>query len=905
MRDRGCTGRPVQHVLVGRPQPTTRGVRRNLDTDTRIHHVVLTGMATAQACHLRNRLQRRCRVDVVPDCLGNLTAPADRAAIIVAGELGLSEPAVRAATRLRTECFVWQPIVLLLEDPHVPTVPEWSVHVRSMPPDITDLVQLLSAVSPVTHDRQLEIASASLLSLWDALLSLSRTCRAPATIGQEELSAALQHIEALSVANPATRTLEPLSELVLRGPALVRMPEVGPEGSARLKQLVVQAEEAVRAVRGAQRLHASVHHLNNLVRLEAWSSSRPWQLMREAHSVLAHFPGAVADRLSPGLSRNLVAIRKVLLEPLAQPPDHGPGDALAAAFDAASSALAETRHHIARLRAVHCGSGEVSIDRILVVEDEPCWREQIVALLKDMDLPTRVEQASNVEQAERCLHAEGCGVLLLLDLGLPLNSSDESDGKVALDGGLHLARTANSSGLAARVIVLTAAENYAEAVRMALRSGVEAWDYIQKGPFWEEQLRSRVRIALMPRPPRIPDVQVYRSTLGLVCVDGVEVLLDRKPYLLLEYLAERARRWCPVERMREDLSQPGRHDLTPPLTRDADSSGLETVGAHVTPYDLLTPARLQDLVYDVRRGISEAFAATGRRLDASALLAFQPEPPAYRLQARTEVCESPSSTLHAAAPASVLIIEDDPHWADAIVAAVRFLGFDTALARTLDEAKAAVLSRPPDLISLDLQIPRDEAELASGLASEANSVAFLEFLGSASPESRTAVLTAVAHMDGVMLDLLRKGIAVSDYVSKQWDRPLDRLVHSLWRLWMEGQRGTQIVGDTADVPLHRVQVHPEHSESFQVDGVEVRLAPQLAVVFSTLATSMNVPVDRELLKDALWPNPDDWPDDHDRALNTVVQRLRDAVSKATGAPATGSEVIRSRGGAYVLRGANP
>ena len=153
-----------------------------------------------------------------------------------------------------------------------------------------------------------------------------------------------------------------------------------------------------------------------------------------------------------------------------------------------------------------------------------------------------------------------------------------------------------------------------------------------------------------------------------------------------------------------------------------------------------------------------------------------------------------------------------------------------------------------------------------------------------------------------MLGFLRRGVRVVDFISKGWTDPIERLERSLWRLMMERQRGARLIAPDAQFRRHSIEVDTDDASAFLVDGCGVQLAPGPAAVFGVLAQSRNAPVDRDTLKTALWPDPDDWPDDHDGALNTVVRRMREAIGKATGDRSVGDDVIRGKDGVYWLQG---
>ncbi|KLN60470.1 chemotaxis protein CheY [Kiloniella spongiae] len=57
-------------------------------------------------------------------------------------------------------------------------------------------------------------------------------------------------------------------------------------------------------------------------------------------------------------------------------------------------------------------------------------------------------------------------------------------------------------------------------------------------------------------------------------------------------------------------------------------------------------------------------------------------------------------------PQTVLVVEDEPHIVDSLSFLMKKAGFDVFIARDGDAALRMVESRPPDLILLDIMLPR-------------------------------------------------------------------------------------------------------------------------------------------------------------------------------------------------------
>jgi DNA-binding response OmpR family regulator len=656
---------------------------------------------------------------------------------------------------------------------------------------------------------------------------------------------------------------------------------------------------AAREANAPQKLRSDLHRLSNAVRFTTWQSGATGNSLRHLTQVLSRLPLDLADQLDEGLGSLLRGLQQTLGPPLREAVSTGDSTPLATALRQSEDALRDLSQALGELRAAEQPSGRSPVQRILVVEDEPNWREAIVGLLGALGLGDLTESAADARQAREKLAAGPEGTLALVDLGLPDGDDrDKAGSTVNLSAGLDLIAEFARKRPGMRFVVLTGASNYADAVRATLAAGVDPWDYLQKGPHWQEQLRTRVRVALAPVPPRTPLAYVFRSTARLVRVDGVEVELDRKPFIVFDYLAAAAPRWCTVGQMRTSLTSPGRHDVTPPMSKEVEEQALRGEIPFPTPYELLTEARLQDYVYELRQSLGEALRVAGRPVRPAELVQYRDDPPAYRVNARCQLVESFEDFVAESRQRSVLVVEDDPPWAEALLSSLSRLGFDVRLAATLEDACRLLAESAPDLVSLDLQIP----ETKGALSDEANSLTFLERLAEEAPTARVAVLTSIAWNDAVMLDLLRRGIQVADYLSKQWDEPIERLGRSLWRLSLESERGARIAGADEGLKLHRVELDPASPETFRVDGHAVRLTAGPGRVLAVLARSRNAPVDRELLMQALWPDPNDWPEDADGALNTIIRRLRSTIANAVGDSEAGKAVIRGKGGVYWLQG---
>ena len=205
------------------------------------------------------------------------------------------------------------------------------------------------------------------------------------------------------------------------------------------------------------------------------------------------------------------------------------------------------------------------------------------------------------------------------------------------------------------------------------------------------------------------------------------------------------------------------------------------------------------------------------------------------------------------------------------------------------------------MVTLDLQLPRNEQELRNKIADEEHGMAVLRLIKSRNPGTPVAVLTSVAWKDSLMLEFLREGISIYDYIDKHWDDALDRLRLSMWRLSTQIERGSVIAAGKSVGPLHRVALSEDDPGCVNIDGSEIRLSPNSMKVLVPLVRSPNAPVDRDALVDSLW-EPEQLSDTFEDNLNTIVTRLRREITEGSGGVIQGKDIIRSTDGAYWLHG---
>ena len=867
------------------------------------HRIRLIGFPGRHATLLAEALGKACKTSISADLKEMFDTKKDEASILVVYDADPQHTVRDMAIELRTRHFVWMPVVLLQVYVDVlATDVGWAIYTTEFPPDIGRLLGMLHSAQLVSENRRQEILHAAIIGLWQDSCQLLRVLDSKVPPSENSIRLHLHNaVAAIPESSDITRLPE-IEELKTLSHEICEVPGIGSEVLERIREVVVRCETTSRDMQAPNRLRTTLHRLSNTVRLMGWAVADVRTPLGRIEDVIENFPrtdcsrlAAIQDVLDEIKPSVLPLLRDMLrstnpgvdqLEPIRA--------ILTALVEHLASFVAGVRNDIYPLQK------ESGVQRILLVEDDVAWRTAIFSVLSQIAGTMPIHQAETVEEAEAILDDSPIDTLVLIDLGLPHTSKDLKRGNIDLDAGLDLMRRF-AKRRPPKFIVLTAAQNYVDAVRRSLEAGVEAADYIQKDPqSWEDQVRSRVLLALQsPKALALPRVLVFGCTARLVSVNGIEIALDHKPYLVFEYLATRSRRWCTVESMRRHLSMPGPNDITPPLPQE-QAEALKR-GGIVTPFDLLTAKHVQEHVSSIRRAVSEAFTAAGHPRDVPELIVLDTERQAYKLDANVVIHTSFNDIAPTAFPQKVLVVEDHPQWNNAISDALRSLSFETKQAFCVADVERVLTEWVPDIITLDLQIPRTDEELKAGQADEANALSLLESISARFPGTRFTVLTSVAWNDSLMLSILQKGVAVHDYISKDWDNAVDRLLQSVWYLSLEMQRESVIPRADSPERIYSVAISPTDSREVIIQGTRVCLSTAPAVFFTLLANSPNAPVTRDTLIDGLW-SVEELSDSYEDNLNTVVRRLRKEITEQTEGKVNGKELIRSADGVYWLHG---
>jgi DNA-binding response OmpR family regulator len=814
--------------------------------------------------------------------------------------------------RLRRQSFVWNPVLAIVPKAGLPANPKSHAATEALwfaahPVDRATATQLVGELSPLQKGRRLEIVRSAVLNLRSDLRSLLRAAserkrQTAASLKSAILDSADLAAKHRGAADDDVNAFQGLASEVA-GHATIQPEELG-----QLATLASRAEGMLRDAGANAAFQVSLHRLCNQLRFAEYATGPDRTALAESCRILENLPDDEMRVTHTDLPRIISDLRTALGHPLAS-----------ACSDADSkevqrklrTAVTTAKDQIASLDEI-CKSllpispvqrEQGGYQRILIVEDEATWRGAVSSVASELAGNREVISESCASRAIALLGSDAPPTLALVDLGIPQTERDLAAGRIDLDGGLNLIRTVTSQTARHGFIILTAVENYSAAVRTALAAGVTPQDYVQKLPReWEQQLRSRIELALAPLRRRLPLVEVLPSTGRLIRVNGIEVQLDRKPFVFLSYLADHARRWRPLEMIRVSLTTPGLYDITPPVSDDIAEECERGEGIYPEPASLLTTKHLNEYVAAIEIAVAEAFRAAAAG-SAPVLIAYDADRASYRLEGETGVVSDERITRKTDDRMSVLVIEDDPDWAESIEEELVQGGFVVRRAATVEEALAA-LESPPHAVSLDLQLPQNADDLSAKRFSAEHGVSLLRHLRDHYPEVGVAVLTTLEWNDTLLLRLVREGVHFQDYISKHWPEPTARLSWSLWRLATGTMRGSMIPPASEPAGFHRIEASQQDAHLFWIDGHLLKLTPRPARVFGHLVRRLNTPVDRNELIDAAWPpeKADELPDYAEDTLNTIVARLRAAISKATSKKIDPKEVLIATRGTYEVRG---
>ena len=198
----------------------------------------------------------------------------------------------------------------------------------------------------------------------------------------------------------------------------------------------------------------------------------------------------------------------------------------------------------------------------------------------------------------------------------------------------------------------------------------------------------------------------------------------------------------------------------------------------------------------------------------------------------------------------LLIVEDEVSIAEIVIAYAKREGFETVYASDGVTALELFSSEEPDLIVLDLMLPKLNGEEVCRRIREKSSVPII-------------MLTAKSSESDVVSGL---DIGANDYVAKPFS---SRVLMARIRAQLRPRetRDNLASGTVAD---GRIEIDPERVE-LRKDGIPVQVTKSEFLIFSTLASKPIRTWSREeIIRSALG---DDY-DGFDRTVDTYVKNLR-------------------------------
>lgn len=867
--------------------------------------IVIAGLASPRAKLLKVVLETavpsvalgQSSIRVLEGSLTEIGADIDPDEVIVASDHGLppGESLLGAAEKLRTDWFIWSPVHLLSPRwaRYESVEQEWAVYVHTLPPqDIREFVRSLSSSHSITKKRRSEIVYTAFVELSHEGNSLARSLDGTKAISEGEIRESISKAK-LEVGNVSENIdYLALTEELAR---ILEQPVIQDADLDRLEPLVVTVETRARCSDGQQGLQGAVHALKNDIVLARWRPETATDIATRVERLTHRLEEWGVDELPSG-SRRAAADLCVALRTNVQKILGGNLDSVAA--EGLAKCNLELQLLLNEIDPIPlAGVVTETVKRIVVVEDNSSWRSLLTAVVTGMAglESLEVEQADCLTEAEKLLEDQR-PALVLVDLGLPR----DRDSEVILDGGLLLIKqfsgTDRPGGVRYRhrFVVLTAAENYSDAVRSALSLGVSPWNYLQKKPeTWEAELRARVRLALQPMPKSLPSIQLFTRTRRIARVDGVEISLDPSQWSLLAVLAQNSRRGLSPDALARDLYY--LHGVDP------DSRSNET--SVLDPPDRILK-QIPHYVSDLREKLTAAYVQTHHRVPDEELIVFNDESGNYSLKAQAELLDRVEEHFRGASRQTVLVVEDDENWGREIVQHLGHRGFEATRARWTEEAWETITNSPPDLVSLDLELPASESEFSRRQADANRAIDFLRRLRQNFPDIPVAILTSVPWRDTVMLEMLRQGVWIDDYLSKQSPEPIARLSASLARLSLESSTKTRILDWDATIPIHAIKIDLFAGILNSVEGFEINATGKGRDILKTLSDTPNVFVSRTELIKVVYNDRTEQDDDTnlDEGLKQHIKRLREVIKEATGGAVPGDEIICGERGVYWLRG---
>ncbi len=229
----------------------------------------------------------------------------------------------------------------------------------------------------------------------------------------------------------------------------------------------------------------------------------------------------------------------------------------------------------------------------------------------------------------------------------------------------------------------------------------------------------------------------------------------------------------------------------------------------------------------------------------------------------------------------ILIVEDEQSIVDILTFNLEKEGYQILEATDGAQGLALALEKNPDLILLDLMLPKmDGFAVCRELRSRGNAVPIV-------------MLTAREDEEDKVMGL---ELGADDYITKPFSmRELQARVRAnIRRRTMEPAPAPPVA--TPPTAGHRLMIHREHAIVTK-DGIEIELTQREFDLLAFLASSPKKPFSREALMEHVW-NYEGYVGDV-RAVDVAVRRLREKIEDDTANP---TFILTKRGQGYYYGG---
>jgi len=224
---------------------------------------------------------------------------------------------------------------------------------------------------------------------------------------------------------------------------------------------------------------------------------------------------------------------------------------------------------------------------------------------------------------------------------------------------------------------------------------------------------------------------------------------------------------------------------------------------------------------------------------------------------------------------TVLLVEDEPSFVEALQIGLSREGFDVVVARDGEEALTAFASHSPDLILLDVMLPK-----MSGI----------DVCREIRKTSQVPIIMVTAKSEEIDT-VVGLEVGADDYVTKPYRiRELVARMRSALRRTTDSTGEIQIV-PTSVVEVDSVVIDPEQ-HVVTVDAVELSMPLKEFELLYLLAVNAGRVLTRETLIDRVWGS--DYVGDT-KTLDVHIKRIRAKIEKD---PANPKRIVTIRGLGY-------